>query len=36
VQHEAIPHSQWSIYASLVAFDTPLSWRHVEPHHAYG
>ena len=27
VQHEAIHHGQWSIYASLAAFDTPLSWR---------
>ena len=27
VQHEAIHHGQWSIYASLAEFDTPLSWR---------
>jgi hypothetical protein len=27
VQHEAIHHRQWSIYASLAGFDTPLSWR---------
>ena len=27
VQHESIHHGQWSIYASLVGFDTPLSWR---------
>ena len=27
VQHEAIHHGQWSIYASLAAFDTPTSWR---------
>ena len=27
VQHEAIHHGQWSIYASLGGFDTPLSWR---------
>jgi hypothetical protein len=27
VQHEAIHHGQWSIYASLAGFDTPLSWR---------
>ncbi len=27
VQHEAIHHGQWSIYASLARFDTPLSWR---------
>jgi hypothetical protein len=27
VQHEAIHHGQWSIYASLAGFDTPRSWR---------
>jgi uncharacterized damage-inducible protein DinB len=27
VQHEALHHGQWSIYASLAGFDTPLSWR---------
>ncbi|MCA1585270.1 MAG: hypothetical protein LC791_11055 [Acidobacteria bacterium] len=27
VQHEVIHHGQWSIYASLAGFDTPLSWR---------
>jgi DinB superfamily len=27
VQHEAIHHGQWSLYASLGGFDTPLSWR---------
>lgn len=27
VQHEAIHHGQWSIYASLGGFDTPPSWR---------
>ena len=27
VQHEAIHHRQWSVYASLAGFDTPLSWR---------
>lgn len=27
VQHEAIHHGQWSIYASLAGFDTPPSWR---------
>ena len=27
VQHESIHQGQWSIYASLVGFDTPLSWR---------
>ena len=27
VQHEAIHHGQWSVYASLAEFDTPLSWR---------
>jgi DinB family protein len=27
VQHEAIHHGQWSIYASLAGFDTPFSWR---------
>lgn len=27
VQHEAIHHGGWSIYASLAGFDTPRSWR---------
>ncbi len=27
VQHEAIHHGQWSIYAALAGFDTPPSWR---------
>jgi hypothetical protein len=27
VQHETIHHGQWSVYASLAGFDTPLSWR---------
>ena len=27
VQHEAIHHGQWSLYACLAGFDTPLSWR---------
>jgi hypothetical protein len=27
VQHEAIHRGQWSIYAWLAGFDTPLSWR---------
>ena len=27
VQHEAIHHGQWSVYASLAGFDTPRSWR---------
>jgi hypothetical protein len=27
VQHEAVHHGQWSIYASIAGFDTPLSWR---------
>jgi hypothetical protein len=27
VQHEAIHHGQWSVYASLAGFDTPPSWR---------
>jgi DinB family protein len=27
VQHEAIHHGQWSVYAELAGFDTPLSWR---------
>jgi len=27
VQHEAIHHGQWSLYASLAGFNTPLSWR---------
>jgi uncharacterized damage-inducible protein DinB len=27
VQHEAIHHGQWAVYASLAGFDTPLSWR---------
>jgi hypothetical protein len=26
-QHEAIHHGQWSVYAALAGFDTPLSWR---------
>jgi hypothetical protein len=29
VQHEAIHHGKWSVYASLAGFDTPLSWRNV-------
>jgi hypothetical protein len=27
VQHEAIHHGQWSLYASLGGFETPASWR---------
>ncbi|MCA9631804.1 MAG: DinB family protein [Myxococcales bacterium] len=27
VQHEAIHHGQWSLYAALAGFDTPASWR---------
>ena len=27
VHHEAIHHGQWSVYASLAGFETPLSWR---------
>jgi DinB superfamily len=27
VQHEAIHQGQWSLYASLAGFDTPVSWR---------
>ena len=27
VQHEAIHHGQWSVYAALAGFDTPVSWR---------
>lgn len=27
VQHEAIHHGQWSIYAGLAGFETPPSWR---------
>jgi hypothetical protein len=27
VQHEAIHHGQWSLYAALAGFETPLSWR---------
>lgn len=27
VQHEAIHHGQWSVYASLAGFETPVSWR---------
>jgi hypothetical protein len=27
IQHEAIHHGQWSVYASLAGFETPLSWR---------
>jgi len=27
VQHEAIHHGQWSVYAALAGFDTPPSWQ---------
>lgn len=27
VQHEAIHHGQWSVYAALGGFDTPPSWQ---------
>lgn len=27
VQHEAIHHGQWSIYAALAGFETPTSWQ---------
>jgi len=27
VQHEALHHGEWSVYASLAGFETPLSWR---------
>lgn len=27
IQHEAIHHGQWSVYASLAGFATPDSWR---------
>ena len=27
VQHEAIHHGQWSVYAELGGFATPISWR---------
>jgi hypothetical protein len=27
VQHEAIHHGQWSVYAALARFETPVSWR---------
>jgi hypothetical protein len=27
VHHEAIHHGQWSVYASLGGFETPVSWR---------
>ena len=27
VQHEAVHHGQWSLYASMAGFGTPLSWR---------
>jgi hypothetical protein len=27
IQHEAIHHGQWSAYASLGGFQTPVSWR---------
>lgn len=27
IQHEAIHHGQWSVYASLGGFQTPPSWR---------
>ena len=27
VQHEAIHHGQWSLYAALAGFETPVSWQ---------
>lgn len=27
VQHEAIHHGQWSVYAALAGFETPVTWR---------
>jgi hypothetical protein len=27
IQHEAIHHGQWSVYAALGGFETPPSWR---------
>ena len=27
VQHESIHHGQWSVYASLGGFETPVSWK---------
>jgi hypothetical protein len=27
VQHESLHHGEWSVYASLAGFETPLSWR---------
>lgn len=27
IQHEAIHHGQWSLYAALAGFETPLDWR---------
>jgi uncharacterized damage-inducible protein DinB len=27
VQHEAIHHGQWSVYAQLAGFETPSSWQ---------
>ncbi|MBD3942691.1 DinB family protein [Microbacterium sp. NEAU-LLC] len=27
VQHEALHHGQWSVYAALAGFDTPTGWR---------
>jgi hypothetical protein len=27
VQHEALHHGQWRIYAALAGFETPSSWQ---------
>lgn len=27
IQHEAIHHGQWSVYAALAGFQTPRSWQ---------
>jgi uncharacterized damage-inducible protein DinB len=27
VQHESIHHGQWSVYAALGGFETPVSWK---------
>ncbi len=27
VQHESLHHGQWSLYAALGGFDTPIGWK---------
>lgn len=27
IQHEAIHHGEWSVYASLAGFETPRLWK---------